>query len=149
MRQVMMSAVLLATLASPALAQQDCQGQKVTISDIVANEVIMGNVTDPSLRQGNEVVVYVHTNQWYIHPYAGQGEGMSFASIDPDGHWSLPTVKRQFKANRVAALVVPRGTALPDQTAMLAALKPKALCVVQLYDEARPPDQQHPYYGRL
>jgi hypothetical protein len=42
----------------------------------------------------------------HIHPYAGQDEGSSWAAIKEDGNWSIPTIKRQFKANRVAALVV-------------------------------------------
>jgi hypothetical protein len=55
-----------------------------------------------------KVIVYVHTDIWYIHPFAGGGEGDSWAAVKSDGTWSIPTVKRRFSADKVAALVVPK-----------------------------------------
>ena len=43
---------------------------------------------------------------WYIHPYTGQDEGMSWATIDKTGNWFIVTEKRKFISKSIAALVV-------------------------------------------
>ncbi len=78
----------------------------IKIEEIVQDEYIKGKVTNLKDPQRYKVLIYVHTDKWYIHPYAGQDEGMSWAAIRKDGSWSIPTVKRQFKANKIAALIV-------------------------------------------
>jgi len=80
----------------------------IDITNIDADNIISGTVTNlpPSLMSAACVVVFVHTDIWYIHPYANQGEGKSFARLDANGSWSLPTVQREFAADKVAALVM-------------------------------------------
>src|SRR5713101_8036582 len=76
------------------------------ITDITANGRIAGIVSAPAVNAGEScVVVYVHTDIWYIHPYAAGGEGRSWAKITGKD-WSIPTVKREFPANQVAAILL-------------------------------------------
>lgn len=100
--------VSLSFFVVPLKAQDNTTKQKVTIKidEIEQDEYIKGKVANFDSPQKYKVLVYVHTDKWYIHPYAGQDEGSSWAAIKEDGNWSIPTIKRQFKANRVAALVV-------------------------------------------
>ncbi len=90
------------------LKAQETTKQKVTIKidEIEQDEYIRGKVANFDSPPKYKVLVYVHTDKWYIHPYAGQDEGSSWAAIKEDGNWTIPTVKRKFKANRIAALVV-------------------------------------------
>jgi hypothetical protein len=93
----------------------------VTIDSIVQENLISGHTTgfDGTTARAYRVIVYVHTDIWYIHPYAGQGEGASWAAIGPTGSWSIKTVKRQFAADRIAALVVTDSFRPPSQAAMI------------------------------
>ena len=115
-------------------------------NSIVANQAITGHVST-QISPGNRVVVYVHTNRWYIHPYAGQGDGLSWASIKPNGSWKLKTVKREFDANQVGAFVIPAGAPIPDAlTAPDVDLSPTASCVRVLLN---PDGKNDPDYGKL
>ena len=60
----------------------------ISIDSIVANSQITGRVNNlaPTEYNNYKVVVYVHTDQWYIHPYAGQDEGKSWAPIQTNGN---------------------------------------------------------------
>ncbi|HHT9126537.1 MAG TPA: hypothetical protein ACFYD6_12065 [Candidatus Brocadiia bacterium] len=80
----------------------------ISIDKIVENQYIQGRVfgMDASKYSQYKVIVYVLTDKWYIHPYAIGGEGKSYASIDSNGTWSIPTLKREFGAYKVAALIV-------------------------------------------
>lgn len=80
----------------------------VLINEIVANHQISGEIygLTPKEYPNYKVIVYVHTDQWYIHPYAGQDEGKSWASIEANGTWRIQTVQRGLKADKVAALLV-------------------------------------------
>ncbi|HIE24178.1 MAG TPA: hypothetical protein EYP68_08140 [Candidatus Korarchaeota archaeon] len=80
----------------------------ITIDKIERNNRIWGHVEGINRDEYDnyKVLVYVHTDKWYIHPYQGQGEDLSWAKIKDDGTWSIETVKRKFTANAVAALVV-------------------------------------------
>lgn len=96
---VLAAALLL--LSSPAHAQAP-----LAITDISANGTITGTVSDSTVSAADAcVVVYVHTDIWYIHPYAGGGEGRSWAKV-AGRNWSIPTVKREFPANQVAAVLL-------------------------------------------
>lgn len=88
----------------------------IRILEIVENSHIVGRVTglDPSQYDQYKVLVYVKTDKWYIHPYERGGEGLSFAKINRDGSWSIGTVKRQFLADLVAALLVRKDYAPPS-----------------------------------
>ena len=98
----------------PSTAQQ----AQIVIDKIVQDNSISGHVTglDAASAPHYRVVVYVHTDVWYIHPYAGQGKGMSWAGIGPSGTWSIRTVKREFPADQVAALVVNDTLSVPPRT---------------------------------
>jgi hypothetical protein len=96
-----------------ALVVSRAQAASIQIDSIQADKKIMGHVTGLRTNSGYKVLVYVHTDRWYVHPYAGQGQGMSWATIDDDGAWSLRTVQREFKADKVAALVVKMGADEP------------------------------------
>ena len=119
------------------------QPVQISIDKIVQDASISGHVaglaqtTAPQYR----VVVYVHTDMWYIHPYAGQGVGKSWAAIQPNGDWSIETIKREFVADRVAALVVLYGVAVPARTADIAGIPHTAITVRDL---ANTPD-----FGKL
>ena len=109
-------AAVLAVLVWGEVATSD-QISSITIDQIEANRRIVGYVQGlpPGSHDKYKVIVYVHTDGWYIHPYAGQGEGLSWAPIHPDGSWEITTVQREFKADQVGALVVPRDYLEPNK----------------------------------
>ena len=80
------------------------QSPLVKIDEI--GRYIEGKVSNLDNPQEYKVLIYVLTDQWYIHPYEGQREGGSWAAIDTTGSWSIRTVKRENIANGIAALVV-------------------------------------------
>lgn len=84
------------------------EAASIGIDKIERNNRIWGHVEGINRDEYDnyKVLVYVHTDKWYIHPYQGQGEDLSWAKIKDDGTWSIETVKRKFTANAVAALVV-------------------------------------------
>jgi hypothetical protein len=98
--------VLFGFLTASVDAQQ--QPVSITIAKIVRSEQINGKITGLTDvgRRNHKVVVYVKTDQWYIHPYAQGGDGKSWASIADDGSWKITTVKRDIPASEIAALVV-------------------------------------------
>jgi hypothetical protein len=100
--------VLICSLSLTGASATVAQEVSVSIDQIREADVITGRVKglDPAEFQNYRVLVYVHTDQWYIHPYAGQGRGMSWAGLANDGTWRIRTVKREFKADKVAVLVV-------------------------------------------
>lgn len=121
-----MCGLLLAIcLATPTLAEGEATALntldrsdgkvQVVIEKIVKDTRIAGLVTGLSAEERDKykVVVYVHTDKWYVHPYAGQGRGKSWALIEEDGRWSVRSVKRAFVADQVGALVVPLDFAEP------------------------------------
>jgi hypothetical protein len=78
----------------------------VAITDIRENQRIEGTVNDSNANPEDHcVVVYVHTDIWYIHPYAAGGRDQSWAPIS-GMKWSIATVKREFTANQVAAVLL-------------------------------------------
>ena len=95
--------------SSPLTVLRRSAGElSITIDQVQANRSVSSRVT--GLAEGAvgdfKVVVYVHTDQWYIHPYAGQGEGMSWTRLGRDLRWSIQTVKREYVADQVAALLI-------------------------------------------
>lgn len=130
MRYMLLVAAMLVGPGSAVLAQEI----GLSIDEIVEDEQISGRVTglSPDEVAGYKVVVYVHTDQWYIHPYAGQAEGRSWASITPSGAWTIKTVKREFSADRVGALLVERSLQPPSRVRSLAAIESRAQTVKDL-----------------
>ena len=89
----------------PILAQQI---PAISIDKIERNKFIKGKVSgiNPSEYEKLKVLVYVHTDFWYIHPYEVGGAGKSYAKINSDSTWQIGTVRREWPSNQVAALVV-------------------------------------------
>jgi len=116
-------------LALTAAFSSHAQTFTVAIDQIVANDSIVGHVNglEPEDVANYKIIVYVHTDQWYIHPYAGQGEGKTWAAVRNDGTWRISTVRREFQANRVAALLVPRSLPEPNKTHSLATIPYSAI----------------------
>ena len=110
-------AMIMVFLCVGYLPQINAQDVQITVDSIEANDRVSGYVSglDPKEYSQYKVLLYVHTDQWYIHPFAGQGEGMSWAAIGTDGTWKIRTVQREFKANMVAALVVDRNYPEPNK----------------------------------
>lgn len=139
--------VLVATLAAIGGQSGSCvAGVTITIESITQNQEIRGKVTGLGNRYGDYlVVVYIHTDVWYVHPFAAPGEGSSWASIKPDGSWSIPTVKRRFPANSVAALVVRRsGHRVESKVWNLKSVPRVAITVLSLRDL-----RARDFYGKL
>jgi hypothetical protein len=153
MRAGTLLAVLASALIGFAAITEPCLPQgnaaQVAITNIVADGTIQGTATGlPAAAQRNAcVVVYVHTDIWYIHPYANAGQGQSFTPIDAQGNWQLDTVRRQFPANRVAALVMADANAcenVPDRIADVRKIQnPVALKVYDLKGDGSQ------WFGRL
>jgi hypothetical protein len=107
----MKKTVWLKALAAMALLHIDAFGQisdpSITMNSVISDGFIKGTVTGFSPKEtGNYcVVVYVHTDLWYIHPYASGGLGKSWTEIDSGMRWQIPTVRREFPADRAAALL--------------------------------------------
>lgn len=106
----------------------------ITIDKITANDKIRGRVrgltgTDP---QAYKVLVYVHTDLWYVHPWAGQGKGRSWAAVENDGSWRLKSLQREFKANKIAALVVRRSYPEPHRLADVRSIPHEAIVIKDL-----------------
>jgi hypothetical protein len=141
-RYLLLAAICSLSLIDPAKGWS--QEASITIDSIVANDAITGHVS--GLQSGQyaryKVLVYAHTDQWYIHPYAGQGEGKSWASIAANGTWHLSTVQREFRADRVAALLVTRDYPEPSKIENLEDISSDARLIKDL--SAGTPD-----YGKL
>ena len=105
----------------------------ITIDEIIANGRIAGLVAGvaPSAVGDFKVLVYVHTDQWYIHPFAGQGEGQSWAPVRGDLTWSIRSVKRQYAADQVAALLVSRDVGAVSTVWDISEIPSKAWVIVR------------------
>lgn len=78
----------------------------VSITDIRQDQRIEGTVNAGNVKPEDHcVVVYVHTDIWYIHPFAAEGPDQSWAPIR-ENRWSIATVKREFPADQVAAVLL-------------------------------------------
>ncbi len=90
--------------------------QMIRVDEIQQNQTITGHVTglSPQTYSDYKVIIYIQTDRWYIHPYAGQGGGLSWAAIGPAGRWRIKTVARKYKAQGMAVLLVKRN--LPERS---------------------------------
>jgi hypothetical protein len=140
-----LAASIIAAFLSMALFSSAYSQPKatVTIDKIEENNMISGRVEglDRTTAKGYHVVVYVHTNIWYIHPYAGQDEGKSWSSISGNGEWSVETVNRGFPADQVAAVVVSDAYDPPAQTPSLRSINAIGMVTKPL--------KKTPDYGKL
>ncbi len=82
----------------------------VVMENFISDQSISGRVTglNPEDVGRYKVLVYVQTNQWYIHPYAENTPGKGYAKIEAEGSWRIKTVNRGHGPFRLAILVVPR-----------------------------------------
>ena len=71
------SLVLLAVLCLATASEARAQEVQISIETIESDQFISGQVRGLEAAEipRHRVVVYVHTDIWYIHPDAGQGEG--------------------------------------------------------------------------
>ena len=81
---------------------------EVTMERFVSGRSISGKVTGLASGPAGQykVLVYVQTNQWYIHPYAQNKPGKGYAKVEPDGSWTIETVNRGHGPFKLAILVV-------------------------------------------
>lgn len=137
------SLVLLAVLCLATASEARAQEVQISIETIESNQFISGFVRGLEAEEipRHRVVVYVHTDIWYIHPYAGQGEGLSWAAIRPDGKWVIETVRRKFRADRVAAIIVNENYPVRDRTRSLELIPSLAITIKDL--------EGTPDYGKL
>jgi hypothetical protein len=115
-------------------AARAAEEPSIAIDSIQPDVRITGHVTgfSPEQLRDKKVVVYVLTDQWYVHPFADGGDGKSWAAIKDDGSWKIGTVKRDFTAKRIAAVVVPSAYDAPPRLQTLHALPARALTVRDL-----------------
>src|SRR3954466_9422881 len=87
-------AVVLMAIAGSSRAESIA----ISIDEIAQDVAISGRVTgvDQTTAPHYRVAVYVHTDIWYIHPYAGQSKGKSWAAVAPNGDWSIEMIKREY-----------------------------------------------------
>ena len=131
MRHALIVVGFLCLTATPEASAQEVE---ISIESIKSDEAISGRVRDLEAEKtpNHRVVVYVHTDIWYIHPYAGQGEGLSWAAIRPDGKRVIETVRRQFRANKLAAVVVNENYPVRDRTRSLELIPYLAITIKNL-----------------
>ena len=123
--------ILLLLILAWAAVPQAQEDVRISIQEIQQDEFIKGTVTGLTAAgiSAYKVVVYVKTDQWYIHPYADSGEGQSWTSVTPEGTWNLPTVLREHPASQVAALLVARGAKMPSKTENVQGITHRAIVV--------------------
>lgn len=120
------------------------EGVNVTIEDIISDDQITGQATGltPEGKECSKIVLYVKTDQWYIHPYVQGGEGKSYAVIEDDNSWDIETVSRGFDSSSVAALVVKKDSEIPSRTQNVRNIPNLAITVVNL-------DENHHWHGKI
>ena len=121
----------LLVCAAPVLGQS---GVTVSIDEIVMNDHVSGKVSGLTENgtSDSKVVVYVKTNKWYVHPFAQGGVGKSFAIIKSDGSWTIETVRRDFAASAIAALLVQKDSRLPSQVTNVRTIPNRGVVVKEL-----------------
>jgi hypothetical protein len=110
-RTIVATFIGIMLIAGKAPAQQ----ATITVDEIQENAHIRGTVNGLSAIDAANycVVVYVHTDKWYIHPFANGGDGKSWASIRDGRTWKISTVKREYSADKIAAVLLTKNG--PDE----------------------------------
>jgi hypothetical protein len=118
----LMSAYVANAATSPIMKKYGyaCKSVEVVIDSIVRNDSISGHVVGlpTDAYDQFEMIFYVKTNRWYIHPYeysSNQGEGYSFTYLNPDGSFKIKTILRDVPAKKLAAVLVPRTYKIRNQ----------------------------------
>jgi hypothetical protein len=104
--------LLLGTLLIYGSSHAQIRSSLITIDEIGSNEYIRGSVSGISPKETEDfcVLVYVHTDKWYIHPYAIGGRGKSWTVVDDGKSWTIPTIKREFPADQLAAVLLKKNS---------------------------------------
>jgi hypothetical protein len=114
---------VLITFLSAMLLPVCAYGQKISIDYVSATQgIIRGQVrgltrADSQIIQNMRVVVYVHTDKWYKHPFATGGLGHSYTKIDTNATWSIAMVQdeERHEPDAIAALIVDASTVTPPK----------------------------------
>lgn len=116
------------------------KNKSVDITNIEADTLITGTVTGIGNPGNYKVIVYVHTDMWYIHPFVESAAPISGNS------WSIETVQRGHTANKIAVLVVDNDVAkkAPAKTTNINKIKHLA---IKIY--TRQQMEGNEWYGRL
>lgn len=90
-----------------------CKTATVTVDSIIRNNSIKGHITGLPVEAYDkfQVVFYVKTNVWYVHPYQhyqGQEEGYSFSNLNAKGEFAVKSVRRAVPSKELAAVLVPK-----------------------------------------
>lgn len=143
MRSTFKAALLIVLFAAASTKTVGAEEISVSVTSIEAGAFVRGRVSGipAGKAQAYKVILYVHTDKWHIHPYEGQGEGKSWASIDDDGRWEIQTEQREFSANQLAVLVVKLDAPEVAKTGNLAAIPADARRIMKLTGT--------PNFGRL
>lgn len=110
---------------------------QIAIDQIRTGVSITGHVSGLAEDAVDEfkVMIYVHADHWRggwsIHPAAAPGEGVSWASINRNLEWSIWTVKRDYTADQVAALLVPAAARPPKRVRALSEIPSRAWVVIR------------------
>lgn len=133
----------ISTIVLYGISARPAENIKITIDTIVQDDHITGTVRGLTAagRAGHKVIVYIKTDQWYIHPYERGGEGKSFASIRANGSWTIGTIRREFAASAIAALLVKQDSKVPVRSVNVRAIPNEAITVLEL--------EGTPDYGKL
>lgn len=73
MKVIRLLIAMFALISIGYISKSVAQQVSITIDQIIANERVSGYVRGlvPAEYSKYKVLFYVHTDQWYIHPYAG------------------------------------------------------------------------------
>lgn len=121
------AAILLSTSSFAGVLRNyanECRNTVVTVDEIVRDSHIKGHVTGLPTEALDKfkVVFYVKTNRWYVHPYvysSNQGEGYSYSNLNPNGEFSIKTVRRDVPAKQMAVVVVPKSYVIHSSRSQL------------------------------
>jgi hypothetical protein len=134
-----LATALCAALASTASARLIIIG----LGDVEADRRVTGFVTGltDAERAMHKVLVYVHTDQWHIHPGGTGGTGKSFGTIGADGKWEVASKRGKTKADKVGAIVVAADYKPPEKIKQLADVPHVSITIRNIKDT--------PDYGKL
>ncbi len=101
-----------------------CRNTELKVDEVVRDSHIAGHLKGIPQDAYNKfkVIFYVKTDRWYAHPYylpENPEEGVSYAKINDDGTFRIPSVRRRVPASRLAVSVVPAPYVIKSQRAWL------------------------------
>jgi hypothetical protein len=98
-----------------------CKSTEVVVDSIIKDDKITGHIK--GLPQNSysdfKVVFYVQTNRWYVHPFEGSQEGLSYANLTDNGNFAIRTVRREIPSKQLVAVLVPKTYKIKSQRFLL------------------------------